>query len=108
MSIPPSNAPSLVVLDTNVVLDMLILDDPHIPPIRELVAQGTVRWIADQAQLVFETSLKTARGRGLFRGELRRVFTQQRRPRPPDSARSAARGDCRTGSASHRHSARFC
>ncbi|WP_280191807.1 putative toxin-antitoxin system toxin component, PIN family [Delftia sp. PS-11] len=42
--------PRPVVLDTNVVLDMLIFDDPHIPPIRELVQQGRLRWIADQAQ----------------------------------------------------------
>lgn len=44
--------PRPMVLDTNVVLDMLIFDDPHIPPIRELVAQGAVRWIADQAQRI--------------------------------------------------------
>ena len=44
--------PRPVILDTNVVLDMLIFDDPHIPPIRELVAQGAVRWIADQAQRI--------------------------------------------------------
>ena len=42
---------------------------------------GLADWpsrIAEQAELVFETSLNTARGKGLFRGELRRVFTQQR------------------------------
>ena len=44
--------PRPLVLDTNVVLDMLIFDDPHIPPIRELVARGEVRWIADQAQRI--------------------------------------------------------
>lgn len=44
--------PRPVVLDTNVVLDMLIFDDPHVPPIRELVARGEVRWIADQAQRI--------------------------------------------------------
>lgn len=44
--------PRPMVLDTNVVLDMLIFDDPHIPPIRELVAQGAVRWIADQTQRI--------------------------------------------------------
>ena len=41
-----------MILDTNVVLDMLIFDDPNIPTIRELVAQGAVRWIADQAQRI--------------------------------------------------------
>src|SRR5260221_11613442 len=35
--------PRPVVLDTNVVLDMLIFDDPHVPPIRELVEQGQMR-----------------------------------------------------------------
>lgn len=44
--------PRALVLDTNVVLDMLIFDDPHIPPIRELLAQGRLRWIADQAQRI--------------------------------------------------------
>ena len=44
--------PRPVVLDTNVVLDMLIFDDPHIPPIRDLVARGELRWIADQAQRI--------------------------------------------------------
>lgn len=44
--------PRPMVLDTNVVLDMLIFDDPHIPPIRTLVASGQVRWIADQAQRI--------------------------------------------------------
>ena len=44
--------PRPVVLDTNVVLDMLIFDDPHIPPIRELVATGQLRWIADEAQRI--------------------------------------------------------
>lgn len=44
--------PRPMVLDTNVVLDMLIFDDPHIQPIRELVARGEVRWIADQAQRI--------------------------------------------------------
>lgn len=44
--------PRPMVLDTNVVLDMLIFDDPHIPPIRQLLAQGQVRWIADEAQRI--------------------------------------------------------
>ena len=44
--------PRPMVLDTNVVLDMLIFDDPHILPIRALVAQGAVRWIADQTQRI--------------------------------------------------------
>jgi putative PIN family toxin of toxin-antitoxin system len=45
-------APRPVVLDTNVVLDMLIFDDPLVPPIRALLAQGALRWIANAAQRV--------------------------------------------------------
>ena len=44
--------PRPMILDTNVVLDMLIFDDPDIPTIRELVARGDVRWIADEAQRI--------------------------------------------------------
>lgn len=44
--------PRPLVLDTNVVLDMLVFDDPLVPPIRELLAAGEVRWIADQAQRI--------------------------------------------------------
>lgn len=44
--------PRPLVLDTNVVLDMLIFDDPHIPPIRELVVSKALHWIADAAQRI--------------------------------------------------------
>ncbi|GAB2460764.1 MAG: putative toxin-antitoxin system toxin component, PIN family [Comamonas sp.] len=44
--------PRPMVLDTNVVLDMLIFDDPHVPPIRELVARGELRWIANRTQRI--------------------------------------------------------
>ncbi len=44
--------PRPVVLDTNVVLDLLIFDDPQVPPIRELLARGLLRWIADPAQRI--------------------------------------------------------
>ncbi len=45
-------APRPLVLDTNVVLDLLIFDDPHVPPIRALMDEGQLRWIADQAQRI--------------------------------------------------------
>ncbi|WP_027015655.1 putative toxin-antitoxin system toxin component, PIN family [Comamonas composti] len=44
--------PRPVVLDTNVVLDLLIFDDPHVPPIRELVGSASLRWIADREQRI--------------------------------------------------------
>ena len=37
--------PRPVILDTNVVLDMLIFDDPLVPPIHELLAEKKLRWI---------------------------------------------------------------
>lgn len=41
-----------LILDTNIVLDLLVFSDPQIAPVRELLAQGAVRWIADAAQRV--------------------------------------------------------
>lgn len=39
------------------------------------------RLLGEQSQLVFEREIDTARGRGLYRCELRRVFTKDRHPR---------------------------
>jgi len=44
--------PRPVVLDTNVVLDLLVFNDPLVQPIRQLLAQGQLRWIADEAQRI--------------------------------------------------------
>lgn len=44
--------PRPLVLDTNVVLDLLIFNDPLMPALRALLASGRVRWIADQAQRI--------------------------------------------------------
>ena len=48
----PGPQPRPVVLDTNVVLDLLVFDDPLVPPIRQLLAQGQLRWITDEAQRI--------------------------------------------------------
>lgn len=45
-------APRPLILDTNMVLDLLVFNDPQIAPVRYLLAQGAVRWIADAAQRV--------------------------------------------------------
>lgn len=42
--------PRPVVLDTNVVLDLFVFSDPLVPPLRALLAQGQLRWIATAAQ----------------------------------------------------------
>jgi len=44
--------PRPVVLDTNVVLDLLVFDDPLVQPIRHLLEQGQLCWIADEAQRI--------------------------------------------------------
>lgn len=44
--------PRPLVLDTNVVLDLLVFNDPQIAAVRALLEQGAVRWIADAAQRV--------------------------------------------------------
>lgn len=35
-----------IVLDTNVVLDLLVFDDPATPPLAEALAAGQLQWIA--------------------------------------------------------------
>ena len=40
---------SLVVLDTNLVLDLLVFDDPACVPLREVLARSELCWIATAA-----------------------------------------------------------
>ena len=45
----PANEPARpVVVDTNVALDLLIFSDPRTAPLRTLLAQGRLHWIATQ------------------------------------------------------------
>lgn len=46
------DGPRPLVLDTNMVLDLLVFNDPAIAPVRALLAQGMLHWIADAAQRV--------------------------------------------------------
>lgn len=39
-----------VVLDTNIVLDLLVFDDPHVPALRRLLATAALRWISNARQ----------------------------------------------------------
>jgi putative PIN family toxin of toxin-antitoxin system len=41
--------PADVVIDTNVVLDLLVFEDPASVPLRESLAQGRLRWLATDA-----------------------------------------------------------
>lgn len=38
--------PEPIVLDTNVVLDLLVFDDPATPALQQALADGALRWIA--------------------------------------------------------------
>ena len=52
LHLPAEGAPSEparpVVVDTNVALDLLIFSDPRTAPLRTLLAQGRLHWIATQ------------------------------------------------------------
>lgn len=41
-----SPVPAVLVLDTNVVLDLFVYEDPATLPLRELLADAQVRWLA--------------------------------------------------------------
>lgn len=41
-----SSAATVLVLDTNVVLDLFVYEDPATVPLRELLADAQVRWLA--------------------------------------------------------------
>ena len=45
---PPGAPPRPVVVDTNVALDLLIFSDPRTAPLRQLLAEGRLAWIATQ------------------------------------------------------------
>jgi putative PIN family toxin of toxin-antitoxin system len=46
--VPVGTLPRAVVVDTNVALDLLIFSDPRTAPLRSLLAQGRLHWIATQ------------------------------------------------------------
>ena len=50
MPAQPSTPPSWV-LDTNVVLDWLVFDDPRLPPLVARIAAGAARWVYSPAML---------------------------------------------------------
>ena len=52
MSQLPSSSPLPVVLDTNVVLDMLVFDDPTVRPLVSALTAGAVTAWADEATLM--------------------------------------------------------
>lgn len=49
MSSPPAATPSAIVIDTNIVLDLLVFDDPRLAALRSALAAGELRWLATSA-----------------------------------------------------------
>ncbi len=43
---PAPGSPRALVLDTNIVLDLLVFSDPATAPLHDLLAKGTLRWLA--------------------------------------------------------------
>lgn len=48
---PPASVPLPLVLDTNVVLDLLVFDDPHVRPLAQALSAGEVTAWADAETL---------------------------------------------------------
>jgi putative PIN family toxin of toxin-antitoxin system len=46
---PDGTRPALLVLDTNVVLDLLVFGDPQIQPLQAALALGQLKWLATPA-----------------------------------------------------------
>jgi len=46
------NEVRLLVLDTNIVLDAFVFDDPAAQPLKEALRSGSLRWLATQAMRV--------------------------------------------------------
>ena len=49
MSAAPAGGARPIVIDTNIVLDLLVFDDPRWAPLREALAAGRLRWLATTA-----------------------------------------------------------
>ena len=49
MSAAPTGGASPIVIDTNIVLDLLVFDDPQWAPLRAALAAGHLRWLATTA-----------------------------------------------------------
>ena len=49
MSAAPAGGAPPIVIDTNIVLDLLVFDDPRWAPLRAALAAGELRWLATAA-----------------------------------------------------------
>lgn len=48
---PPQSPPQLAVLDTNVVLDLWVFNDPRVQCLAQALTQGRLRWVTTDAML---------------------------------------------------------
>ena len=90
----------LLVIDTNIVLDLLVFEDPAVVPLRDAVHQGHVVWLATAAMRdEFERVLGYAQiarrlvARNLPGPELLAQFDRWSRPVPPVARAPVRCGD---------------
>ncbi|MDB5879352.1 MAG: VapC toxin family domain ribonuclease [Variovorax sp.] len=69
-----STIPALIVIDTNIVLDLLVFDDPACAPLQAALDAGSLRWIATPSMRV---ELERVLGYPLI---ARRLVRDQRAP----------------------------
>lgn len=83
--------PPAIILDTNVVLDWLVFHDPSCAALGQAIADGRVRWLADDGMLA-ECRAVLLRGVGASRApDLAAIDDAwhrhaQMQPRPPDAS----------------------
>lgn len=74
-------SPAVLVLDTNIVLDLFVYEDPATAPLRERLADAQTRWLAtpvmrEELRRVLDYPQVTQRleARGLFAGQVLAAF----------------------------------
>lgn len=76
--------PRAVVLDTNIVLDLLVFNDPAIAPVRQCLQEGSLRWLATRPMhdelervLAYAQIAKRVAFYGLTPAQVLQAYSQQ-------------------------------
>lgn len=76
--------PRAVVLDTNIVLDLLVFNDPAIAPVRQCLQEGSLRWLATRPMhdelervLAYTQIAKRVAFYGLTPAQVLQAYSQQ-------------------------------
>lgn len=95
-TLPPDTAKPLVVMDTNVVLDLWLFRNPGLVWLASAVASGSLQWVATAAMLE-ELSHVRIRRFGAHHSAMSELFSPPAHrvptPRPLDSLRCRDRSD---------------